>query len=231
MDFSLFIIPAIVLSLGFALMFYMMNKNKKHVTSQDLATERLSSAVYQKEYLDSEYNYIKDWMRNAPIDAFTSATIPYTGMDKAKDVGKDLLKSALTLGTVKFRTVETPSFVVLSEGKMHYFSTTVEGDLKEHLIFNADRLSNAIVTSEVEKNNSEGATSKSTEILAKKYIFTFNIDGQSTAIEVHDRIAFNSDVTSMFGNNYSLMLTKNQVVGETFYNKIIEIYPNLIVKK
>lgn len=230
MEFSMLLLPAVVFAIGFIVMFYMNNKNKKHVNSQDLDAERINSDSYQKEYLDSEYTYIKKWMKNAPIDAFTSAAVPYTGMDRAKDMGKDVLKSALTLGTVKFRTVETPSFVVLSEGKMHYFSTDVDGDLKEHLIFNANRLANAVVTAEVTNSNSENATSKSKDMVAKKYFFTFDIDGQKSTIEIHDKIAFNNDVTAMFGSKYSEMLTKNQVVGEQFYSKISTLYPNLKAK-
>ena len=231
MEFSNFIVPAVVLSIGFIMMFYMINRNKKHVNSQDLDAERINSDNYQKEYLETKYTYIKRWMKNAPINAFTSASIPYTGMDRAKDVGKDALKSVLTLGTVKFRTLETPSFVVLSDRKMHYFSTDVDGDLKEHLIFNANRLENAIVTAEITNNNPENATSKSKNFTAKKYFFTFDIDGQNTTIVVHDRIAFNNDVTSIFGSTYAEILTKNQVVGEQFYIKISTLYPNLIAKK
>lgn len=226
---SSIIISVIVLSIGFIMMFYMMNKNKKHVNSQDLEKERINSEQYQKELLDKEYSYIKRWMKNASIDAFTSASIPYTGLDRAKDVGKDLLKSAMTLGTVKFNTVETPSFVVLSEGKMHYFSTDVEGDLKEHLIFNSERLNNATVVLEATKAT-ENATSKAKEIMGSKYLFTFDIEGQKTTIAVHDTLTFNADITSMFGSKYSNTLTKNQVVGEQFYAKISSLYPNLKAK-
>lgn len=212
-------------------MFYMMYRNKKQVSSLDLNVEKSNSEIYQRQYLESEYSYIKSWMKNAPIDAFTSASMPYTGMDRAKDVGKDLLKSALTLGTVKFTTVETPSFVVLSEGKMHYFSTDVDGDLSEHLIFNASRLTNAIVTLEKNDKNPSNANSKTEDMMTKKYLFTFDIDGQKSAIQIYDSIAFNNNITSLFGNKYSEMYTKNKVVGEQFYSKITELYPNLVAKK
>lgn len=229
MTFSAYLIPAIVLAIGFLMMFYVMNKNKKHVNNQDLEKERENSNQYQKELLEKEYPYIKRWMKNASIEAFTSASIPYTSMDRAKDIGKDVLQSAMTLGTVKFKTVETPSFVVLSEGKMHYFSTDVEGDLKEHLIFNAERLNQAIVTLDAKKS-SENATSKAKEIMGNKYLFTFDIEGQKSTIAVHDTLTFNADITSMFGSNYSNRLTKNQVVGEQFYTKISSLYPNLKAK-
>ncbi|NHN25592.1 hypothetical protein FIA58_007875 [Flavobacterium jejuense] len=226
---SPFLVSGIVLSIGFFMMFYMMKKNKNHVNNEDLEKERVYSDQYQKELLEKEYPYIKKWMKNASIDAFTSASIPYTGMDRAKDIGKDVLKSAMTLGTVKYTTVETPSFVVLSEGKMHYFSTDVEGDLKEHLIFNAERLNQAIVTLDVKKS-SENATSKAKESMGNKYLFTFDIEGQKSTIAVHNTLIFNADITSMFGNNYSNRLTKNQVVGEQFYTKISSLYPNLKAK-
>ena len=135
----------------------------------------------------------------------------------------------MTLGTVKFRTVETPSFVVLSEGKMHYFNTDVEGDLNEHLIFNGERFSNAIVTVESTKSN-ENVDSKSKENLTNKYFFTFDIDVQKSTIEIHNGLIFNNGVPTMFGSKYSKRLTKNQVVGEQFYSKISALYPNLKAK-
>ncbi|QXP61657.1 hypothetical protein [Olleya sp. HaHaR_3_96] len=219
---SPYLIPAIVFSLGIFMMFYMMKKNKTHISNEDIDKEKLNIDQYQKELLDKDYSYIKKWMKNASIDAFTSASIPYTGIDKAKDVGKDLLKSALTLGTVKYTTVETPSFVTLSEGKMHYFSTDVDGDLKEHLIFNSDRLSHATVTLE---------PTKTKNVLGDKYLFTFDIDGQVSTIAIHNTLTFNAGVSSMFGSSYSKTLTKNKVVGDEFYTKISALYPNLKVKR
>lgn len=113
---------------------------------------------------------------------------------------------------------------------MHYISTDLEGDVKGHLIFNAERLQNAVVTTAITKQNNDNATSKAKEISTSKYFFTFDIEGQKTTIEVHDRLAFNNDLTAMFGSKYSKMLTKNQVVGEQFYTKISSIYPNLTIR-
>ncbi|GAL81718.1 hypothetical protein JCM19274_277 [Algibacter lectus] len=112
--------------------------------------------------------------------------------------------------------------MILSEEKMHYFRTDVDGDLKEHLIFNSERLSNASVTFN---------STKTKEIVAYKYLFTFNIEGQVSAIKVHNTLTFNADVFSMFGSSYSKTLTKNKIVGDEFYTKTIALYPNLKVKR
>ena len=71
---------------------------------------------------------------------------------------------------------------------------------------------------------------KTKDVLANKYLFTFDIDGQISTIEVHNTLTFNAGVSSMFGSSYSKTLTKNKVVGDEFYTKISALYPNLKVK-
>ena len=50
-----------------------------------------------------------------------------------KDGVKDKLKGMATLGTVRFNTVQTPKYLVLSGNSLHLFDTDTEGEIDRHL--------------------------------------------------------------------------------------------------
>ena len=51
-----------------------------------------------------------------------------------------------TLGTVRFNTVQTPKYLVLSGNSLHLFDTDTEGEIDRHLVFNQSRLENSRLT-------------------------------------------------------------------------------------
>lgn len=63
-----------------------------------------------------------------------------------KNAGKDVLKSALTLGTVKYTTVQVPMPLLLTADGLHLFELDVDGKVKRHLMFDNSRMGNATLT-------------------------------------------------------------------------------------
>lgn len=63
-----------------------------------------------------------------------------------KNAGKDVLKSALTLGTVKYTTVQVPMPLLLTADGLHLFELDVDGKVKRHLMFDNSRMENATLT-------------------------------------------------------------------------------------
>ena len=57
-----------------------------------------------------------------------------------------MLKSILTLGTVKFTTVQVPVPVVLTEDGLHLFQLDADEKVKGHFLFDNERLSHAKLT-------------------------------------------------------------------------------------
>ena len=57
-----------------------------------------------------------------------------------KDGVKDKLKGMATLGAVRFTTVQTPKYLVLSGKNLHLFDTDTDGEIDRHFIFDAARL-------------------------------------------------------------------------------------------
>ncbi|MFR4936143.1 MAG: hypothetical protein ACLUDY_10750 [Bacteroides xylanisolvens] len=91
------------------------------------------------------------------IDAFNYASTEYGVGSALKDGVKDKLKGMATLGTVRFNTVQTPKYLVLSENSLHLFDTDTEGEIDRHLVFNRPA-SRKLQT----YRNPNGRTSKST---------------------------------------------------------------------
>lgn len=56
---------------------------------------------------------------------------------------KDKLKGMATLGTVRFNTVQTPKYLVLSGDNLHLFDTDTDGEIDNHFVFNQARLENS----------------------------------------------------------------------------------------
>src|SRR4029079_13911890 len=79
-------------------------------------------------------------MEGYPIDAFNYASVEYSSKSAIKDGLKDGLKGLATLGSVRFTTVQTVKYLVLSGADLHLLDTDVDGVISNHIIFNADRL-------------------------------------------------------------------------------------------
>ena len=82
-------------------------------------------------------------MEQSPIDAFNYANTEHNMVDALKDGVKDKLKGMATLGTVRFTTVATPKYLVLSGDKLHLFDTDTDGEIDKHLIFEPTQLKNS----------------------------------------------------------------------------------------
>ena len=66
-------------------------------------------------------------MKQEKIDAFNYASTEYGVGSALKDGVKDKLKGMATLGTVRFNTVQTPKYLVLSGNSFIYSIRTQKG--------------------------------------------------------------------------------------------------------
>lgn len=142
--YSLIPIVCIILSLGY--WFYIKSKVSQQVQavdSTDFKAEFANAAQYKNQFLTSELPFLKKAMEQSPIDAFNYANIEHNMVDALKDGVKDKLKGMATLGTVRFTTVATPKYLVLSGDKLHLFDTDTDGEIDKHLIFEPSQLKNS----------------------------------------------------------------------------------------
>jgi hypothetical protein len=224
-----FMIFAILVLFSIVYMWYMNKKRKESEQNIDINLERTKATENQKKLLREDFSFVQKWMKNEPIDAFTSCTIPVTVADIAKNTAIDLAKTgawALVGVKARYHRVETQCFLVLSGMAVHYFITDVEGDLEQQIVFDAFRLKSATIVYKGVKTNA--LTGKQ----AQAYLpiindLNFHIDGEVLTIEVHDRLKTDAGVSTMLTGQYYRSRVVNQVVGELFLKKLIEKFPNL----
>lgn len=134
-------IAAIVLYMGY--MFYLKRKNSQQadvVDKADFKTEFTNAERYKREYLSDGLSFVQQAMGKEPVDAFNYASLEYGVGSALKDGLKDRLKGMATLGTVRFTTVNTAKYLVLSGDSLHLFDTDTEGEIDKHLVFDRTRL-------------------------------------------------------------------------------------------
>jgi len=230
MDPILFVIPALLIIVGIAYMVYMNKQNKSVKAEINIDQERANYDEYKKELLENDFSQVKRWMKGKAIDAFTSGSIPKATSEKVKDLVGDGLKNvALSTIGIKLIRVDTDLFWVLSGTDLHFFTTDVEGELEEHLVFNNSRVENASLEYTGVLKAELGFYSKqSEEYLPKVHVITFDIDGSSLSLEIHDRLKYQPNPTDMLNVKKQLLTrAKYQVVGEKFTSILKGKYPNL----
>lgn len=226
----LFLIPVAVIIAG---VFFMIIMNKKHKIAKseiDLDTERLKYDQYKQELLAQDFFKLKQWMNGNPIDAFTSASVPQSTASKVQEIVTDGIKNiALSAIGVKLNRIETDCFWVLSGNNLHFFTTNRVGELDEQIVFDNFKIERASLQYGGILKSQLGVYAKSAEeYLPQTYIITFEIDGSSLALEIHDRLHYAVDPGDMLNLKKQLeSRAKYQVVGERFVKILQDKFSNL----
>ncbi len=226
----LFLIPVVAIIAGVAFMIIMNKKHKAAKTEIDLDSERTRYQQYKQELLAQDFSKVRQWMEGKTIDAFTSASVPQSTASKVQELVTDGLKNvALSTIGVKLRRIETDCFWVLSGKDLHFFSTDTVGELDEHIVFDNFRVEKASLRDGGILKSQLGVYSKSSEeYLPKIQVITFDIDGSSLSLEIHDRLNYRVDPEDML--NLKKQLTtraKYQIVGEKFVEILEDKFPHL----
>jgi hypothetical protein len=225
----LIFIPIVLITIGIVFSIIMNKKSKAHGAEINMDDERRQYNDYKTELLEEKFSFLKEWMKGAPIDAFTSASIPTTTSQKAKDFLLDTAKNlALSVVSIKYNSVETDCYLVLSGSELHFFGTDIEGDLEEYYIFDTFRL---------EKGFMEFKGSKTPDLLTKQtnskaylpniYLLSFNMNDKIFSLEIHDRLKTNTSIQEMLTGKYFKEMVKHQVVGEVLIKELMKRFDNL----
>ena len=226
----LFLIPVAVIIAG---IFFMIIMNKKHKIAKseiDLDAERLKYDQYKQELLAQDFLKLKQWMNGNPIDAFTSASVPQSTASKVQEIVTDGIKNiALSAIGVKLNRIETDCFWILSGNNLHFFTTNTVGELDEQIVFDNLKIERASLQyGGILKSQLGVYTKSSEEYLPQTYIITFEIDGSSLSLEIHDRLHYAVDPGDMLNLKKQLeSRAKYQVVGEKFVKIVQDKFPNL----
>lgn len=226
----LFLIPVVLLVAGIVFMVVMNKRHKAVKTEIDMNQERSNYSVYKQELLNDDFSFLKNWMKGSAIDAFTSASIPQSAAKKVQNLIGDGLKNAVLSGVgVKLQRIDTDAYWVLSGKDLHFFSTDTVGELEEHIIFDNFRLEKAqLQYAGILKPQFGIYAKQAEEYLPKVHLITFDLDGQSLSLEIHDRLRYVVDPADMLNIKKQFQArAKYQVVGEQFLEELKSRFSNL----
>lgn len=227
---SIYIFVYLLIIVVLSVVLIIINKrNKAKSTHLKLEEERQKYLSYKSELENGDFKILKKWMKNVPIDAFTTASFPRTNSEQIQQLAKQGIQNiALSTIGVRYREIETPAYLVLSGKELHFLHTDIEGDLKQHLIFGPNRLELAKIKYTGLKKTALSISSKESEKHQPHiFLLSFNINGEKIEIEVHDRLTMTIGFTGFLRENYYQKMLKNRVVGEQLILKLSEKYSNL----
>lgn len=228
----IFIIAFMALVYGGVMYFMYAKKKKMKATMQntDFKAEFRNAEIYKTNFLNGDLRFLSEQMNGKPLDAFNFANLEYTNKSAMKDGMKDVLKSAATLGTVKYHTVQTPKYMVLSNSDLHLLDTDTEGEISNHLVFDQERLSQSTI-SEIPLEGMIKAFAKQKGDQVKAYKIALATDDKPIELIIFSALLFThvNTGTNMLSMNMEKLVQEN-VIANDFLKKLGERHSNLKVE-
>ena len=228
----------IILIIAFMVIFYggvmyfmytKKQKMKQTMQSTDFKAEFQKAETYRSNFLNGELGFLKGQMDGKPIDAFNFANLEYSNKSAIKDGMKDSLKSMATLGTVRYHTVQTPKYLILSNDELHLLDTDTEGDISNHLVFDSQRLSRSSLI-EIPAQGTIKAFAKQKGDEVKAYKISLATDDKPIELLLFSALIFTHVNTgaNMLSMDMQKVVQEN-VIANDFLKKLGDRYPNLKV--
>lgn len=227
----IFIIVFMIVIYGGIFYFMQLKKKKQKEMFQntDFNAEMRNVLTYKNKFLDSELSFLLKQMEGKPIDAFNYANMNYSTKDSIKDGIKDSLKGMATLGTVKFHTVQTPKYLILSGADLHLLDTDTDGEISNHLVFDAARLQASLI-SEVPLEGVIKAFAKQKGDNVKAYRISLATDGSPIELIMFSALLFTYANTNASAFSFNIQKNIEEIIiANDFLKKLGERYPNLKV--
>lgn len=220
------VIACIALYMGY--MFYVRNnqsKQTKAVDNADFKAEFAKAEKYKAEALTEEYPFLIKDMEQDKIDAFTFANNKQTMTGALKEGLKDRLKGMATLGTVRFTTINTAKYLVLSNDSLHLFDTNTDGKIDTHMVFGPEKLEKSSLT-EIEPEGMERAAASYRGKNVKVYSLKLQTDDKQIELTIYSCLIFTNaqDIPSD-----SHKAIEDIVIANDFLKRLGDKYPNMRV--
>ena len=204
-----------------------------HRDALQLGADTLSTRIAREETAEkllqsdstSELPFLQEEMKQEKIDAFNYASTEYGVGSALKDGVKDKLKGMATLGTVRFNTVQTPKYLVLSGNSLHLFDTDTEGEIDRHLVFNQSRLENSRLT-EIPMEGQVKAQAQARGNNVKAYKLSLQTDDKPIELIIYSCLIFTNIPEIPTDPQETVQAI---VIGNDFLKQLGDRYPNLKV--
>ncbi len=219
--------------LGFAFFLFYRKKRKAMQQSYNVDSEYSRAKDIMRDLVDSgDFAEIKEQMGDKPIEAVTECAYI---TDLGKQAGNLLGTAAKTVAwaavgvKARYREADNVCYLVLSNDEIHYL-LFVESEVEEHLVFDRNRIQNAVLKEVSAKDN----VTRFSKVLGRKTKkLSFDLDGKPLSILFFDRISRSpggvntADVTKVFSGDYSKTLVDYEVMGKYFLEQLTLKYPYL----
>ncbi len=164
-------------------------------------------------------------MGEEKIDAFNYASNEYGVASALKDGMKDKLKGMATLGTVRFNTVQTPKYLVLSGDNLHLFDTDTDGEIDNHFVFNQARLENSrLIAIPMEGQVQAQAQARGNNV--KAYKLSLQTDEKPVELIIYSCLIF-TNIPEIPTDPQETI--QDIIIGNDFLKQLGDKYPNLKV--
>ena len=218
------IIIAVFIVVAFSFSFlYSKFFSVKGYTKEDLDNRIKNTSEQEiKEFYTAEMgDYIKHLNGKKLIAASCLFHAP-DPKEHMKNGAKNYLRGLLTLGMVKFRTVYVATPLFLAEDGLHVIELDKDDEVKNHYLFDNDRLANA----KIFPKDDQAASKQLGENAA---FFTLSIPSESGTRELELCTEFypTQEIYSLYPFNKKLMAA---ATGRHFLKKLGEHFSNLQVR-
>lgn len=219
---------------------YTMQKSKAVIADFNTDEAKKNIKNHTSEILNTQLDYLNNWMDGKAIDAFTDASIPISLKNKAKNAAVDAAKSVAwrVVGVkAKYNRVDAKAHLVLSNNELHFLAANMDGELETHITFSEAQLNAAKIQFKGPKKGADLASGVSDflseklnkeEALVNVFELIFSIDGSEFNVLAHDKMILPYE---MGDANYTKNGLIANLIADNFFKLLAEKYPNLTARK
>ena len=217
------IIIAVFIVVAFSFSFLYSKFFSAKGTKEDLYNRIKNTSEQEiKEFYTAEIgDCIKHLKGKEPIAASCLFHAPDT-KEHMKNGAKNYLYSLLTLGTVKFRTVYVATPLFLAEDGLHVIELDKDNEVKNHYLFDNDRLANAKIFPK-----DDPTARKQLNENASFFTLSFPSESGTRELELCTEFYPTQEIYSLYPFNKKLMAA---ATGRHFLKKLGEHFSNLQVR-
>ena len=217
------IIIAVFIVVAFSFSFLYSKFFSAKGTKEDLYNRIKNTSEQEiKEFYTAEIgDCIKHLNGKKPIAASCLFHAPDT-KEHMKNGAKNYLRGLLTLGMVKFRTVYVATPLFLAEDGLHVIELDKDDEVKNHYLFDNDRLANAKIFPK-----DDPTARKQLNENASFFTLSFPSESGTRELELCTEFYPTQEIYSLYPFNKKLMAA---ATGRHFLKKLGEHFSNLQVR-
>ncbi|MCZ4244125.1 hypothetical protein [Pedobacter punctiformis] len=227
MSLPLIITIAVIAIIAYGgFIYFMMKKRREALQKYDNPEAYKQVPQIMENFLSSRFSALTKQLQGAPVDAFTQCAYITSLSEKATSAAITTAKTVAWAAVgvkARYNEADNASYLVLSGDELHYIFFE-ENEIKEHLILDRSRLSNAVIGN---ISNTEKVARMGSVMGRQSHKITIDIDGKKIDLIYYDAIERYPDSVLAFERNGFDTIAQFKLMGKYFKEKFYSKYPNL----